>query len=391
MAASASAGSAGTEVPVVWRGHRVHAFVPTLLADRDLTLSAATVARTSAAAATVQASAEGMPTDNEPLARLLLRAEGVASSFLEGITAPAIDVVLAEASPTADHSPSAWVAANLTAVRDAIAAAPATPCSVDLLCSWHRTLMSGSPTPERYVGVLRDEQGWIGGTSPLDAALVTPPHELLPELLADLVAFANRRDVDPVAQVAVAHAQFEVIHPFADGNGRVGRLLVGWLLTRRLQLLTPPPVSGRLAADRGGYLAGLTLFRLGELQPWVRWFADAVTAACRGQRALVAEVAALRQQWQAALGAPRAGRALRRDALAWRVLDLLPRHLVLTAGLVARSSGCTERAARDALHELSRAGILVRHDAAAAQPAGRPAHLYVSPQLLGLVGSSPLR
>ncbi|MGH9069415.1 MAG: Fic family protein [Acidimicrobiales bacterium] len=100
---------------------------------------------------------------------------------------------------------------------------------VAVLCQWHRTLMTGSPTPERYVGTIRDQQGWIGGTSPFDAHLVTPPPDELPALLADLVDYANRSDVDPIAQAAVAHAQFEIIHPFADGNGRVGRLLVAWV------------------------------------------------------------------------------------------------------------------------------------------------------------------
>lgn len=371
---------AGVEVPIVWRGRRATAFVPALLADRDLCLSARTVERTAAATASLAVAAAAMPADIEPLARLLLRTEGVASSYLEGISAPLADVVLAETAGPDTTGPAAWVAANLAAVDQALAAID-DDLTVELLCAWHATLMAGSPTPQRYIGVTRDEQGWIGGTSPLDAALVTPPPSALPALLADLVAFANRDDVDPVAQVAVAHAQFEVVHPFADGNGRLGRVLVSWLLTRRFALLTPPPVSARLSADRGGYLAGLTLFRLGGLDAWVGWFADAVGGAGEAQRSLVAEVDRLRRAWLARL-------TLRSDALAWRVLDLLPRHLVLTARLVAARTGATTRAASGALEDLVAAGILLRHVPAGPRSPGRPPARYVSQELLGLAGAT---
>lgn len=383
-------GSGGTEVPVVWRGRRVRAFVPTLLAERDLTLSPKTVERTATARAEVELAASDMPEDYEPLARLLLHAEGVASSFIEGVRAPLAEIVLAEASAVGSHTPAAWVAANLAAVTDAVAAPHDQPLTVQRLCRWHRTLMTGSPMPARHVGLVRDEQGWIGGTSPLDAALVTPPPDRLGDLLHDLVAHVNRGALDPVAQAAVAHAQFEVIHPFADGNGRVGRVLVSWVLASRLQLVTPPPVSSMLATDPGGYLSGLTTFRLGQHEPWVRWFADVVGDAGQGQRSLVRQVGQLRQRWQGQLGASD-GRTLRRDALAWTVLEILPRHLVLTAALVAERTGRSPRAARTALQALVRAGVLQQYLPESLRGRGRPATLYISPALLALAGSSPTR
>jgi Fic family protein len=281
------------------------------------------------------------------------------------------------------------VAANLAAITSAVEAAAASPLSVDLLCQWHQILMTGSPTPASLVGRIRSEQGWIGGTSPLDAVLVPPPPDALPALLDDLVDYVNHAEVDPVTQAAVAHAQFELIHPFGDGNGRVGRILVAYILTRRMSLLTPPPVSTGIAADVGGYSAGLALFRLGDHDRWIQWFADAVTGAGSAQRALVDRVEALRQEWRARLA--RTDPGLRSDSSVWRVLDLLPQHLLLTAPLLQQELDLSGPSARRALEVLAAAGVLTAHSAVSGPGRGRPRKLFVSHDLLGLTGSQPLR
>jgi Fic family protein len=383
---------AGTEVPIVWRGRRARAFIPITLADRDLGLDTSTVARAARAQAAVEHGAETMPEDYAALARLLLRAEGLASSFIEGVTAPVVDIVLAEADPNAPPSVAAWVAANLAAVSDAIDEAHAGPLRIEQLYRWHRTLMTGSPTPSHHVGVPRSEQGWIGGTSPLDAHLVTPPPEYVPQLLEDLVAYVNREDIDPVTQAAIVHAQFELIHPFADGNGRVGRVLISWSIVRRLSLMTPPPVSTRIAADVGGYAAGLVRFRMNDTDGWVQWFSDAVSGASRAQQEFVAAVERLQREWRERLAAPRERtKRLRSNAAAWRVLDLLPRHVLLTGPLVATELGIPLKTANAALRDLAAANVIVEHGTAQANRRGRPSRLYVSTELLGLAGSSPLR
>ena len=333
-----------------------------------------------------------MPEDFAALARLLLRAEGVASSFIEGVTAPVVDIVLAEADESGAPSAAGWVAANLAAVTEAIEGAHAGPLTIESLCRWHRTLMTGSPTPAQHVGVLRAEQGWIGGTSPLDAHLVTPPPDQVPALVDDLIAYVSRDDVDPVSQAAIAHAQFEIIHPFADGNGRVGRVLISSILVRRLSLVTPPPVSTRIAADVGGYSSGLVLFRMGDHNAWVRWFADGVSGAGRAQQELIASVARLQREWRERLAAPRqATRRVRSDAAAWRVLDLLPRHLVLTGPIVAGALAIPLKSASAALRDLVDAGVLIEHGTMQPNGRGRPSRLYTSAELLGLTGSNPLR
>ncbi len=379
---------AGRHQPVVWQGRRVQAFVPTLLADRDLTLSPDAARRCGLAEASVATGAAALPDDYAPLARLLLRAEGIASSYVEGVTAPVVDVVLAEHDPAGEHSLAAWVAANLRATTDAITHASGTAAlTLPDVCAWHTALMAGSPTPTVHVGQVRTEQGWIGGTSPLEAHLVTAPVTELELLLSDLLAYVNRTDVDPVAQAAVAHAQFEIIHPFADGNGRIGRVVLLWLLTRRLALLTPPPVSVLLAGDVGGYASGLVRFRLSDHNGWVSWFADAVSGAGRAQQELISNVAGLRARWHDRLHAA----GLRSDAAAWAVVELLPRHLILTAADVSTALGLTPKGARAALTDLTDTGVLTRYGTVSPTGRGRPAELYVSVELLGLAGATPLR
>jgi Fic family protein len=381
----------GSEVEVRWRGRRVRAFVPDLLADRDLSLDPPTAARAAAAVSEVEHAAEALEADYEPLARLLLRSEGVASSYIEGVTAPVVEIVLAEAQLQPGGTEAAgWVASNLAAISEAVTGAESgTELSLEALCAWHRTLMTGSPTPERYVGTIRDEQGWIGGTSPLDAHLVTPPPGELPALLDDLVTYANRVNSDPVTQAAVVHAQFEIIHPFADGNGRVGRLLVAWLLTRRLALVVPPPVSLAMAADVAGYSSGLVLFRMGDHRAWIQWFANAVASGGKAQRALVSNVEQVKRRWYERLTA--AGRRPRSDAAVFAALDLLPRHVVLTSQVLVSELGISRKAALATLRRLESVEILSEYGTVRRQAPGQPPTLYVARDLIGLSGSSPLR
>jgi Fic family protein len=382
---------AGSEVAIVWNGRRARAFVPALLRDRDFTLDARSAARTATAALEVAHAAESLDIEYEPLARLLLRSEGVASSYIEGVTAPVVDIVLAEERLGRIVTGAAtWVAGNLGAISEAIGSAHrGEKLTIQTLCDWHRTLMSGSPTPEHLVGVIRSDQGWIGGTSPLDAHLVTPPPGELETLLTDLIALANREDIDAVAQAAICHAQFEIIHPFGDGNGRVGRVLVAWILVRRLSLLIPPPVSVAIAADVAGYASGLVLFRMGQHDQWITWFADAVASGGRSQRSLVARVEQIKQQWRRQLDS--SGRQRRSDSSVFAALDLLPRHLVLTSQILSDELGTSRKTSLATLHHLVDAGILVEHGRVTRESAGQPSSLFVSRELLGLAGSSPLR
>jgi Fic family protein len=368
------------EVHIEWNGRRVTAWVPTALALREPRWTETTVRLTERAAASARRGSDALPANWEALARLLLRAEGVASSYVEGVRAPVAEVAAAELDPAVGET-AAWVANNLAAVLQAVGEAHDGPLAVESLHRWHRRLMAGaSRLPAHLIGASRDRQGWIGGTSPLDAALVVPPPGLIAPLLDDLVEYVNRTDIDPVTQAAVAHAQFELIHPYADGNGRVGRILIGWILTRHLNLLSPPPISVRVANDIGGYLSGLTLFRLGQPDAWVAWFAQALASAGQVTSDLVRAVGELSARWEARLADVRA------DAVAHRVPALLPAHPVLDAATLARELNVSERAARGALDALRERGVLERLEPTH-RSRGRPRGWWVATELLSLVSA----
>ncbi len=370
----------GHEQSIEWRGRQVRAWVPDRLAERDLTLSERTARLTERAAAAARRGSDSLPGDWGALARLLLRAEGVASSYVEGVRAPLAEVAAAELDPRVGES-AAWIADNAAATQAAIGQANSEPLSERVLHEWHRRLMVGaSHLPEGQIGVWRDLPGWIGGTSPLDAAAVVTPPELIAGLMGELIEFANGSEMDAVTQAAVVHGQFELIHPYADGNGRVGRILIAWVLARRLSLVTPPPVSVRIATDRGGYLSGLALFRLGQVDPWVAWFAETVEGSGDAETSLVRAVEELTGRWVQRLADVRA------DAAAHRVLGLLPAHPVIGGEIVARELGVSERAARAALETLEEHGILEPFTAAGGA-VGRPRRWWVAGELLDLLGA----
>jgi Fic family protein len=197
--------------------------------------------------------------------------------------------------------------------------------------------------------------------------------------MEDLFAFIARRDLDAATQAAVAHAQFETIHPFADGNGRLGRVIVGRILSQRLDVPVPPPVSVQFARDVGGYQSGLTLFRQGDVESWVVWFADAVQAAATRSSHVLDAVAGLQEGWRAETA------GLRADSAARRLLEVIPAHPVLSAQTAADLLEVSEQASRLALEKLARRGVL---SAAASAPhgRGRPRRWWVAHDMLALLG-----
>ena len=213
---------------------------PDLLANQDIEVGLRTARRTEQAVGVIRASGDASARF-EPLAMLLLRAEGVASPYIEGLRTPLTDVTAAEIGDTSNAT-AAWVADNFTAVRRALDGA-GRGLTIEEIHEWHRRLMG--PTgrlPDEMVGAFRTAQSWISGTSPRTGSFVPPPPERVGDLMVDLIGFVNAERVDPVTQAAVAHAQFETIHPYDEGNGRIGRILIDWILA--------PPHRNNGAAPR---------------------------------------------------------------------------------------------------------------------------------------------
>ena len=361
----------GSTVTTEWRGRPLEAFVPAALDSRP-ELSAAAVRAAARAEGALGAVDARIRAGLRVPARLLLHAEGMASSRIEEVRAPAADVAVAAADATVGGA-AGWVADNLRAVDAALAHRGR--LRVADLWAWHRRLMVHGDLDPGVVGAWRDRVGWIGGATPHRAAFVPPPPELIGRLMDDLVAFANDDVVDPVTQAALVHAQFETIHPFADGNGRIGRILIGWVLRLRLGLAVPPPVSGTFLRDRGGYLAGLTRYRHEGLEPWVAWFAGAVEQSAYATETILTDVARTVADWPARLA------GLRGDAAARRLVEHLVDHPAIDAATAACLSGVSEQAARLALAQLAERGIL-RDAGVSPGRTGRPRRWWVAGELL---------
>ena len=323
--------------------------------DQPLASRAAqAVAQATAALSELQTA--GSSHDLEALATPLLRAEALGSSFIEGLRASNKRLALAAYEPVAADATARAVLGNVRAMEQAITiGTERRRLRLDDVLDIHRTLLEGT-TEERFAGVVRTEQNWIGGrgTSPRDAAFIPPPPDRVAELVDDLISFVNLDDLPAIAQAAIAHAQFETIHPFGDGNGRAGRCLIHVILRRRG--VTPrlvPPISVVLATSARGYIAGLTDFREGRSDDWIGRFSDAVTTSVRSTEGLRTRIDALLGKLIERAGSPRT------DSVARKIILGLPTRPVVNAESEATVHGVTPTAARAALNRLETAGVLI--------------------------------
>ena len=297
-----------------------------------------------------------------PLARLLLRTESVASSKVEGMQADARALARAEANrDTGRHigSQAAEILTNIDAMEWAVEqAASAEYVTSNALQDIHRILLADDVSAHRP-GAFRDSQNWIGGNdyNPCGADFVPPPPDEVTPLIDDLCRFCNQDVLPPLLHAAIAHAQFETIHPFGDGNGRTGRALVQVLLRRRgLAPAFVPPISVVLARRRDRYIEGLTGFREDRFADWVTTFATAATEAARLAGDYRGRVGDLQESWRERLRAHSGPRA---DAVAWTIIDVLPAHPIVTVPVAVAATGRTRPAVNNGIAELERAGVLV--------------------------------
>lgn len=282
-------------------------------------------------------------------APVLLRSESASSSQIENLTASARAVFSAELGARGSRN-AELIAANTRALRAALELADG--ISPSAIREMHRILMAGQPrhTP----GEWRDEAVWIGTRtdSPLGAEYIAPSHERVPALISDMTVFALRDDLAPLLATAIAHAQFETIHPFSDGNGRTGRALAQAMLRQRgVTRNVAIPVSAGLLADVEGYHRALTAYREGDVSPIVLAFANASLRAVSNARLLIDDIDQIRESWARRL-------TVRRSSNAWRLLDVVARRPVLDAATAARELGVQQPNIYPPLSALVDAGIL---------------------------------
>lgn len=332
------------------------AYVPDPIADLEIAFPSDLVELMSeAAAALAELHASPNLAGLEALSRQLLRSESIASSRIEGLELSQRRLAKALFDPDSADVTARSVIGNIQAMEAAVRLGEGSQAitPADILAI-HRTLMEAT-TDRAHAGRLRQEQNWIGGdsTSPRNAEFIPPPEDHVPALLVDLCEFANREDVPAIAQAAVVHAQFETIHPFVDGNGRVGRALVHVLLRRRG--ITPtfvPPISIVLATNAKVYVAGLTDFRNDNLIEWCRLFAAALRTAANHAASLGHRLTELQESWRSAAGRPR------RDSTAEKLIQTLPARPILDANVAAEIADVSYEAGRMAVLALEDAGVL---------------------------------
>lgn len=340
------------DIPRRWRetyaGPYRAAVVPPI-ADASLDLPAAAAALAAEATAAVAGFDAQLGDRVTPFATLLLRAESASSSRIEHLTASAKAIALAELGDTSRRN-ATEIVANATAMHAALDGADRLDAAGIL--ATHAALLGGIDPCS--AGRWRTQQVWIGRSSygPHTAEFVPPHHSRVPAAIDDLVAFLRRDDLPVLVHGALAHAQFETIHPFTDGNGRTGRALLHSLLrakglTRRVTV----PVSAGLLVDVNAYFDALTAYRAGNPLPIVERMSEAAFAAVHNGRQLVDELDAIRREWADLLSA-------RRQATVWRALDVVVRRPVLDSALLQAELGVNAQAANGALARLVEIGAL---------------------------------
>jgi len=385
------------------RGGPFNAYLPDPLAGRPLVAGPGLASKAAEAERAIhRLAAVGDARSLEGISRFLLRSEAIASSMIEGIAPSPQQVALAELAqdePVQGFSDQARLVANNIAVlrRASRELVEADAVTVEDVVRLHAELLP----EERHHG-LRTVQNWIGGSNwhPLDAAYVPPPADRVQPLMADLLDYLNASAHAPLVQAAFVHAQFETIHPFTDGNGRVGRSLIHTVLTRRR--LTPAamlPISMVLATLKEAYIDGLTAYRYdgppdGEAARsgatlWLDVFLDATLVAVDQAGRLTTEIAELKAEWAGRVARHRGelGRreTPRSDSATARILAILPEVPVMTARTAERVLGVTYPAARTALEELAGSGVLRR------KSVERGTTGYVAKEVLDLISYAERR
>lgn len=356
--------STGTYAISTTLGEPVQAFVPHALPPCDPPLSPDAFAALNHAAELALArlsGVSGLAPSVDWLLYSAIRKEALLTSQIEGTQATLVDLFDDEAGLAISNTDDVEEVTNylraFRLVQGHLHDPHGLPISVRLLCDAHRLLLDGVRGTGKQPGELRRSQNWIGGTRPGNAAFVPPPPEHVPGLLADLERFIHAQDsaLPPLVKVALVHAQFETIHPFLDGNGRIGRLLIAALLEH--WGLLPEPLmylSGYLKQHQAEYYRRLSAIRTdGDWEGWLAFFLEGVAcAATEAERGVVALASLITADRRKLLAAPKAGPA------SYRLFEMLPMMPRFTIERARQALGTTFPTATAAVKMLEDLGIV---------------------------------
>lgn len=287
-----------------------------------------------------------------PMSSILLRTESTSSSQIENLTVGAKNLALQELGEGKGGN-AAIVVGNVRAMESALRLS--NNLDVQALLQMHEALLSSQQGWERYTGRFRDQLVWIGGSSygPRRASHVGPQPELVVPAVEDVLDFLRRDDLPVIAQCAIAHAQFETIHPFADGNGRVGRALVHAVLRNKgLVCNTTPPVSAGLLTNTREYFQALTAYREGDARPIVERFAFACRYASKTGMQLIDDLTKQLNLTKAAL------QGVRRDAAVWNVVPHLIEQPIINQDYLVSTLRLSPVSARRVIDTLQQRGVV---------------------------------
>ena len=348
-------------------GETVSAFIPEPLPPRDPPLLmyaglADSLSKAESALSRLDAAGTLVPSINWFIYSFV-RKEAVISSQIEGTQATLIDLFAYEASGKSDIADEAEVMEicnyldALGYARKQLKSKKGLPLSMRLLNETHRRLMKGVRGEEKRPGEIRRSQNWIGGTRPGNALYVPPPPHALGETLGQLEKFIHsKNDIPPLAGIGLLHLQFETIHPYLDGNGRIGRLLITLLLEERRFLDQPLLyLSLFFKRHRAEYYRLLNAARTeGDFEGWLKFFFEGVRIiadeAVATIKALFGLVSTDRTR---ILAAPSSA------ATSVRLFEMLPEHPIVTIGGAIRLLDTTKPTAAKAVNALVRAGVLI--------------------------------
>lgn len=329
--------------------------LPPLIADQRISIDSELATDLEAAMRQIAALDGAHGADLEALGVLLLRTESIASSKIEAVEASLDDYARALHGIRSNSSAVSMVAA--TTALDSMIGDVARLGRIELaaITSAHEALMRDEPAEAGHAGRLRNMQNWIGGSdySPRGALHVPPPPAMVESYMDDLLAFTNRDDLPVLVQAAIAHAQFESIHPFTDGNGRIGRALINTVLRRRgATTRVVVPLASALVAHRDRYFDLLNAYRRGEARPLIATFAESSRIAASESRVTATRLREIPEEWRGLFGPARGGSA------AAKLLAVLPSRPILSSEDACAVVDAPRSSVFAAINRLRDAGVL---------------------------------